>query len=416
MSVQDDRNDTGIEGLWAKDKASLFESLGQLSERSVHTTDTISMEVERSPVVTERPIKTNKASEPGEKGATSLEQLAVKKGTQVFAQAAPQIYQSLCASAGSDDDSGLANRLTALVSQCSDAAKRKAVLQLKARIEKTFDYPAEVAGVLATLMIKKADGSRALSICECWEQEYLRSNSAMHESTSFTQNNSGGVNFSNQITGGQVNQGKNITINNDNSVTSSQVGADAVAEETTTILFLAANPQQASQLRLDKELREVDESLRRSQKRSQFKLENKGAVRAQDFYRAILDTEPQIIHFSGHGVGDEGLALEDEQGNIAFLGTAQIERLFKLFATTGVECVVLNACYSEVQAKVIQKHIPYVVGMNQSITDEAAIRFATTFYDAIGAGKDVDFAFELGCIQLMDLGKDGIPQLLKRSA
>ena len=126
----------------------------------------------------------------------------------------------------------------------------------------------------------------------------------------------------------------------------------------------------------------------------------------QDFHRAILDAHPQIIHFSGHGTGEEGLALEDNQGNIVFLETERVERLFKLFAKKGVECVFLNACYSEVQAKAIQKHIPYVVGMNQSITDEAAILFSTSFYDAIGAGDNVEFAFELGCIQLMGLGKE----------
>ncbi len=35
--------------------------------------------------------------------------------------------------------------------------------------------------------------------------------------------------------------------------------------------------------------------------------------------------------------------------------------------------MVLNACYSEVQAAEINKHINYVIGIKQEITDKAAI-------------------------------------------
>ncbi len=76
-----------------------------------------------------------------------------------------------------------------------------------------------------------------------------------------------------------------------------------------TILLLAANPRNTSQLRLDEEVREIDEGLRRANKREQFKLEQKWAVRQRDFYRAILDTQPQIVHFCGHGAGDDGKSI-----------------------------------------------------------------------------------------------------------
>ncbi|MBW4626312.1 MAG: hypothetical protein KME49_12620 [Brasilonema octagenarum HA4186-MV1] len=46
-----------------------------------------------------------------------------------------------------------------------------------------------------------------------------------------------------------------------------------------TILLLAANPRNTSQLRLDEEVREIDEGLRRANKRELFKLEQKWAVR-----------------------------------------------------------------------------------------------------------------------------------------
>ncbi|GEM_PF-5898633 len=57
--------------------------------------------------------------------------------------------------------------------------------------------------------------------------------------------------------------------------------------------------------------------------------------------------------------------------------------MFKLFAAKGVECVLPNACYSEVQAKAISQHVNYVIGMNKTIGDKAAIAFSVAFYDAL---------------------------------
>jgi len=59
--------------------------------------------------------------------------------------------------------------------------------------------------------------------------------------------------------------------------------------------------------------------------------------------------------------------------------------------------VVLNACYSERQAEAIVKHIPHVIGMKKAIGDAAAIEFAVAFYDALGAGKSIEFAYKLAC-------------------
>ncbi|MEO1186721.1 MAG: CHAT domain-containing protein, partial [Cyanobacteria bacterium J06636_27] len=175
-----------------------------------------------------------------------------------------------------------------------------------------------------------------------------------------------------------------------------------------TILILASNPKNTSQLRLDEEIREIDAGLQRAKKRELFDLKQRWAVRSQEVYQALLDFKPQIVHFSGHGSGNDGLLLEDENGNLKLVDTEALVTLFELFSTT-IECVVLNACYSEVQASAIAKYIPYVTGMNQAIGDKAAIKFAMGFYNAIGAGESVEFAYKLGCnvIQL-----DGVPENL----
>ena len=163
-----------------------------------------------------------------------------------------------------------------------------------------------------------------------------------------------------------------------------------------TILILASNPKGTSVLDLEREIRDVREGLRRAQNRDEFRIEVRGAVRPIDLRRALLEVEPQIVHFCGHGTGDDGLVLEDDDGKEHLVSGETLSRLFELFADK-IECVLLNACYSEAQAKAIVQHINYVIGMNREILDEAAIAFAVGFYDGIGAGKSIEMAYKLGC-------------------
>lgn len=182
------------------------------------------------------------------------------------------------------------------------------------------------------------------------------------------------------------------------------------------ILILAANPNKTGQLRLDEEVREIDKALRRAQKREQFQLRQRWAVTPRELQRAVLEEMPHIVHFCGHGTGEDGLVLEDETGQVNLVSTAALAGLFQLFADQ-VECVLLNACYSEVQAEVISQHINYVIGMNQPIGDHAAIEFAVGFYDGLGAGRSYDFAYDFGCnsIRFAGIAQDDIPVLKRRS-
>ena len=55
--------------------------------------------------------------------------------------------------------------------------------------------------------------------------------------------------------------------------------------------------------------------------------------------------------------------------------------------------------------------------MNDSIGDRTAIKFATSFYDALGSGRDVEFAFKfaLTAIKLYGVSGEEIPELSIRS-
>ncbi len=182
------------------------------------------------------------------------------------------------------------------------------------------------------------------------------------------------------------------------------------------ILILTANPKNTDELRLNEEVREIQEGLQRSRSRDQFEIIAKWAVRPRDLSRALLDHAPQIVHFSGHGAGCDGLVLESDDGQMKLVSTEALARLFKLVQKT-VECVVLNACYSEVQAVAIQQHIDYVIGMSQAIGNQTAIKFSMGFYDALGANRGYGDAFEFGlaAIDLEGIPEAAIPSLKQRN-
>ena len=127
----------------------------------------------------------------------------------------------------------------------------------------------------------------------------------------------------------------------------------------------------------------------------------------------MLEVNPHIVHFAGHGAGEEGLIFENDAGQPKFITKEAIAGLFNLFSDQ-VECVLLNGCYSENQAVTIAKDIPYVIGMRQAIGDKAAISFAVGFYDALGAGRPFDFAYRLGCnaIQMEGISEHLTPALI----
>ncbi|MEH2365174.1 CHAT domain-containing protein [Nostoc sp.] len=183
------------------------------------------------------------------------------------------------------------------------------------------------------------------------------------------------------------------------------------------ILILAAIPHG---LRLDKEIREVEECIRRAIRRDMFEVDIRTAIRPQDIRRAIAEEKPQIVHFCGHGLEDGSLLLEDDGGQNKPVSPEGLAALFQLHADY-VDCVLLNACHSVKSVEAISEYINYAIGMNQEIQDKSAIQFAQGFYDGLGyatqASQDVfQRAFQEGlvAIKLENLSQAQIPVIKTR--
>lgn len=166
------------------------------------------------------------------------------------------------------------------------------------------------------------------------------------------------------------------------------------------IFILEANPFE--DLDLSKEILSLRRIFDDIESHDKFRIKDNAAASKEKIQKWMLDFEAEepkdddiIVHFCGHGTGKKGLVFEDRQGNSDLVSTDTLRDFFELFKNR-VSCVVMNACYSEVQAEAINQHIQYVVGMNQAIQDKAAIAFSIGFYQALGYGKSVEDAFKFG--------------------
>lgn len=108
--------------------------------------------------------------------------------------------------------------------------------------------------------------------------------------------------------------------------------------------------------------------------------------------RALLEIW-DIIHFTGHGMADGSLVLEDGNAGTQLL---KKEEMVRLFATVR-SVVVLSACYSETVGQALHDAgVPSVIAVDAEtpIADQAAIVFAEHLYAALAHGQTVGQAFD----------------------
>lgn len=194
-------------------------------------------------------------------------------------------------------------------------------------------------------------------------------------------------------------------------------GADKNGDTSTKIILcLSANPSNSDRLASDIEIRDIENILRKGSGRDNFILVPKGAVTVGDFRQAVLDHKPDIIHFSGHGTETGEIILHNSSDKSQNVSAQALGNFFKIIAKiAGVECVVLSACYSEIQAKEISKHVPFVMGMRSAVPDKTAINFSVTLYQVLvdGHGYELAFDFAKNDLELKGLTGKDLPILLK---
>jgi hypothetical protein len=185
---------------------------------------------------------------------------------------------------------------------------------------------------------------------------------------------------------------------------------------------MGANPPGTRTLQL-----EVEHSRIATKINNRFRIEVEKFLSASEIPELIISKSPTIIHFSGHGKdpnsSEQGetdgatrlvglpktadaqggiVVFDDTMRGLKVVDNEALDFMFQNITTNfniPIEVVVFNSCYSESQAKVIGKYVPYVVGSARAIGDDVAIAFASGFYFGISQGLNVEKAFSSGKMQ-----------------
>lgn len=186
--------------------------------------------------------------------------------------------------------------------------------------------------------------------------------------------------------------------------------------EKITVLFLASNPIDQKQLRLDEEARSISEMIKKAKHRDSVKLESCWAVQPIDLLQALNDYNPAIVHFSGHGSDEDEIVFQTQDGKSKIVSKEALVQTM-MASCDGIRLVFFNTCHSKNQAEAISEFVEVTIGMNTSISDEAARIFSSQFYSSISFGNSVKKSFEQSKALLMMEGvtEENTPELFIKS-
>jgi hypothetical protein len=172
----------------------------------------------------------------------------------------------------------------------------------------------------------------------------------------------------------------------------------AARAEPATVLAVYAAPRGSAPLPWEHDVRALHNALAPYPDR--FRLDVVPLATPEDVQRALAQYRPRYLHLFAHGTVD-GVLLDDGEGGrgwkLPYPLLAQMVR-----ATPGLRCVLLSACDSAYAASATGSGEPYLIAMRGKVSVDAAIAFASGFYETLAAREDtpIEAAFAQGLIRL----------------
>ncbi|MGK7895804.1 MAG: hypothetical protein AB4372_19875 [Xenococcus sp. (in: cyanobacteria)] len=85
------------------------------------------------------------------------------------------------------------------------------------------------------------------------------------------------------------------------------------------ILILTSDPK--NDLKLRREIKDLQNVIKRSKNHSQFETKLELEVHPEELQRLFLEHKPRIVHFCGHGTGEQGLVLQNQAAQEQLVST-----------------------------------------------------------------------------------------------
>lgn len=185
------------------------------------------------------------------------------------------------------------------------------------------------------------------------------------------------------------------------------------------ILLCTANAMHPDgRLRLEEELRAIEDALQRSRLRDSYELRMCPAVTFTKVLHELDDHEPAIVHFSGHGDPSGRLVLLGEREGAHHVDPEHLAELLGELRTRPT-LVTFATCYSQELARAAARHADFAIGFDGPLDDESAPLFSATLYERLAARAepDVPRAFRLARLACLAAGHESVElaQLFERA-
>ncbi len=170
------------------------------------------------------------------------------------------------------------------------------------------------------------------------------------------------------------------------------------------VLGMFASPKGLAKLDIECEQARLERATAGLRQRGMLQVSWLDGQTWRDLQRALRREGPwHIFHFVGHGnydpsKGEGQIALADESGYPELLSADQLATL--LADHPQLRLVFLNTCegaqasprspFSGLATALVRAGLPAVVAMQYQITDDAAVEFSRSFYEALADGQPVD--------------------------
>jgi hypothetical protein len=171
------------------------------------------------------------------------------------------------------------------------------------------------------------------------------------------------------------------------------------------VLVLAASPSDLAALDADAERARLRDALADLERRNLVVVDTAPEGTLAALQRMLRRQDYHVVHFIGHGMYDAAadvgvLAFEGPDGRSQEVQADHVAMLLHDHRT--LRLAVLNSCegargglhdpYAGTAQTLVRQGVPAVVAMQFEITDDAAVVFAQTLYEAIADGYPLDAA------------------------
>ncbi len=168
-------------------------------------------------------------------------------------------------------------------------------------------------------------------------------------------------------------------------------------------------------LRVGREQKRIRAAVEAALHRDLIELDVRPAATTGDLLDGITKFRPHVVHFSGHS-SDDLIVFEDEvdEHHEGVIVTAQAFANAVAATDDPPLLVLLNSCSSAAQIDgLVDRVVPFAIGMTDEIEDVDAITYATQFYAAVANGQSIRSAHlsAQAALELAGLSGAALPSL-----